>query len=191
MKKGLIIILILLSGILIALSLRNSTSSPAVNPNPIRYSTVIEKNRLDELNTILNENIATKEGAFFAVFFIYPKNCNSCFNEVFGYLKVLERKEQGLGIPINSYCIFHHKKIAVAKRFKNTTDLSFDKIIAVNGKELYDNGFLTFNGQEANNQLIFFDSNKDIFFRIFLPTGIVTSKKEKNEVIDLVLNYNN
>lgn len=191
MKKGLIIILILSSVIFIALSVRNFNSTPPINSISVHYSTVVYKDRLDELNTILNENFVSNEDTLLAVFFIYPKNCTSCFNEVFEYLTILDRKEEKFGVHISLYGVFHHTKIAVAKRFKKTTDLTFDEIIAVNGKKLYDKGFLTFNGQEANNQLVFFDGQKDIFFKIFLPTGIVTSRKEKKEVIDLVLNYNN
>lgn len=195
MKKISVVILFLLSAFFIALSVKNFLAPPIeeadINSSEISYSTVIEKNALDTLNTVLGNKFNRQDGSISAVFFMYSSNCGACFNEVDGYLEVLDQKNSEAKLPIHSIGVFHHSDVNTAQRFKLTTDLYFDNIFALNGEKLIENGLLIFNGNIVQNQLVFFDHHGDLFFKILLPTGITTTKEKKDEVINLVLNTNN
>lgn len=191
MKKIIVFILVLSSAVLIALSIQNfSTPTPEENSPDIIYSSVIEKNTLDTLRTVFNDEFNQADSTITAVFFMYSKNCNNCFNEVHDYIELINQKDRNIGNSILSYGIFHHVDANVAKRFKVITDLDFDNVLSQNGNELADKGLLTFRGENANNQLVFINSEGDLFCRILLPSGITTTREKKSEVIDLILNPN-
>lgn len=191
MKRIIVIILVLVSGVFIALSIQNfRTPAPEENSPDILYSTVIEKNALDTLRTVFKNGFNQTDSTITAIFFMYSKNCNTCFNEVHDYIEVLDEKDNGFKNSILSYGIFHHVNANVAQRFKLTSDLKFDKTLALNGKKLIEKRLLSFKGENANNQLVFINSEGDLFCRILLPTGITTTREKKDEVINLILNTN-
>jgi hypothetical protein len=189
MKKIILSILILSSIVFLALALKNfNTPEPPAPTLDVIYSKVIEKDKLQRLEEILDTKLNRQNASVSAVFFMYSKNCNACFNEVNEYINILTERSKNLQKEIALFGIFHHTNANISKRFEQTTDLKFDNVISLNGNFLVEEDYLTFNGEIGYNQLVFFKKNGDLVSRILLPTGIITPKKKKEEVLNIILN---
>ncbi|MDZ7771513.1 MAG: hypothetical protein U5K31_02065 [Balneolaceae bacterium] len=83
------------------------------------------------------------------------------------------------GIEISSIGILHNEEKYVADHLAKITDLPFDKVVGISPDNEFIDEFLTFNSELALNELILFNKNGDLIFRIFLPSGEITQSGRK------------
>lgn len=186
MKNAFILILLLSGIVLVYKGIQNySVSAPEIS---VPYSTVIHPNLFE----VLEENIPeykSNGASIKAIFLIYTKNCGNCYAEVNDYLTLI-REDKVLGESVTSIGILHNEEREAAERLAKITDLPFDMAYGLSPDKQFQETLLNFNSELVLNQLVFFNTNGDLFFRIFLPSGELTPLGEKKRVLDLVINQN-